>query len=583
MSHKAETAFVPLNIAVLTVSDTRTLETDTSGQLFVDRLTEAGHNLAARVLLKDDLYRIRAQVATWIAEDSVQVVLITGGTGFTGRDSTPEAVACLLDKQVDGFGELFRQISLADIGTSTIQSRALAGHQRHPGLLPAGLHQCLPHCLGRHPRRATGRPSSPVQLRPAPETGGALREPRVSGCCEQPGLMPVETALERLLELAAQTPIDTCEQVPLEQAGGRVLAVDLLAGLDLPPWPNSAMDGYALRLADWNGEPLPVSQKIFAGQAPKPLQADTCARIFTGAPLPEGADLVEMQENAEALDDGRVRFTQPLRVGQHVRPRGQEIRQGDLVLPAGTRLRSIELGLAASLGYAALEVRRKPRVALLSTGDELVEAGQPLQAGQIYNSNRPLLKDWLQRLGCDVLDAGILPDDLARTRERLAGLAGVDLILSTGGVSVGEADFLGMALREAGELTLWKLAIKPGKPLTVGQFQGIPVIGLPGNPASTLVTFALLARPYLLRRLGVAQVAPLRVEVPAGFAWTKAGQRREYLRGRLEQGRAVLYPNQSSGVLRSASWAEGLVEVREGRTLMEGEGVAFIPLSELLD
>ncbi|PCB38212.1 molybdopterin molybdotransferase MoeA, partial [Pseudomonas aeruginosa] len=234
-------------------------------------------------------------------------------------------------------------------------------------------------------------------------------------------------------------------------------------------------------------------------------------------------------------------------------------------------------------GYAALEVRRKPRVALLSTGDELVEAGQPLQAGQIYNSNRPLLKDWLQRLGCDVLDAGILPDDLARTRERLAGLAGVDLILSTGGVSVGEADFLGMALREAGELTLWKLAIKPGKPLTVGQFQGIPVIGLPGNPASTLVTFALLARPYLLRRLGVAQVAPLRVEVPAGFAWTKAGQRREYLRGRLEQGRAVLYPNQSSGVLRSASWAEGLVEVREGRTLVEGEGVAFIPLSELLD
>ncbi len=272
----------------------------------------------------------------------------------------------------------------------------------------------------------------------------------MSGCCEQPGLMPVETALERLLELAAQTPIDTCEQVPLEQAGGRVLAVDLLAGLDLPPWPNSAMDGYALRLADWNGEPLPVSQKIFAGQAPEPLQAGTCARIFTGAPLPEGADLVEMQENAEALDDGRVRFTQPLRAGQHVRPRGQEIRQGDLVLPAGTRLRSIELGLAASLGCATLEVRRKPRVALLSTGDELVEAGQPLQAGQIYNSNRPLLKDWLQRLGCDVLDAGILPDDLARTRERLAGLAGVDLILSTGGVSVGEADFAGRAAAGGG-------------------------------------------------------------------------------------------------------------------------------------
>lgn len=404
----------------------------------------------------------------------------------------------------------------------------------------------------------------------------------MSGCCEQPGLMPVETALERLLELAAQTPIDTCEQVPLEQAGGRVLAVDLLAGLDLPPWPNSAMDGYALRLADWNGEPLPVSQKIFAGQAPKPLQADTCARIFTGAPLPEGADLVEMQENAEALDDGRVRFTQPLRVGQHVRPRGQEIRQGDLVLPAGTRLRSIELGLAASLGYAALEVRRKPRVALLSTGDELVEAGQPLQAGQIYNSNRPLLKDWLQRLGCDVLDAGILPDDLARTRERLAGLAGVDLILSTGGVSVGEADFLGMALREAGELTLWKLAIKPGKPLTVGQFQGIPVIGLPGNPASTLVTFALLARPTCC----------------AGLAWRRSRRCGWRYRPAL--------PDQGGAASRVPAWSPGAgprgalsePEFRgtaqrflgrgagggpRGRTLVEGEGVAFIPLSELLD
>lgn len=214
MSHKAETAFVPLNIAVLTVSDTRTLETDTSGQLFVDRLTEAGHNLAARVLLKDDLYRIRAQVATWIAEDSVQVVLITGGTGFTGRDSTPEAVACLLDKQVDGFGELFRQISLADIGTSTIQSRALAGLSNGTLVccLPGSTNACRTAWEGILVEQLDAR-HRPCNFVPHLKQAAPC-EPRVSGCCEQPGLMPVETALERLLELAAQTPIDTCEQVP---------------------------------------------------------------------------------------------------------------------------------------------------------------------------------------------------------------------------------------------------------------------------------------------------------------------------------------------------------------------------------
>lgn len=402
-------------------------------------------------------------------------------------------------------------------------------------------------------------------------------------CCDKPGLLPVEDALARLLTLAEQSPIDETEVLPLGAVDGRVLAEPLLAGLDLPPWPNSAMDGYALRHADWQGEPLPVSQKIFAGQAGEALQPGTCARIFTGAPVPDGADCVEMQENAEVLDDGRVRFLEPLRVGQHVRPRGQETRQGDCVLPAGSRLGPIEIGLAASLGQAELKVRRRPRVALLSTGDELVEPGAPLAAGQIYNSNRHLLHAWLQRFGCDVVDAGILPDDLPRTREALAGLSGVDLILSTGGVSVGEADFLGAALREAGELALWKLAIKPGKPLTVGHYRQVPVIGLPGNPASTLVTFALLARPYLMRRLGMQNVEPLRMQVPAGFDWSKPGNRREYLRARLENGRAVPYANQSSGVLRSAAWAEGLAEVREGTTLKEGDWLTFIPFSELLD
>ncbi|MDF2397010.1 molybdopterin molybdenumtransferase MoeA [Pseudomonas sp. 3MA1] len=396
-------------------------------------------------------------------------------------------------------------------------------------------------------------------------------------------LMPVEEALERLLAMAAAAPIVEREQLPLAATQGRVLAEAVISSLDLPPWPNSAMDGYALRLEDWKGEPLPVSQRIFAGQSPEPLQPGTCARIFTGAPVPAGADCVEMQENAQVQDDLRVLFSQPLKIGQNIRPQGQETTVGEQVLAAGTRLGPIEQGLAASLGCAELAVVRRVRVAVLSTGDELVEPGQALGPGQIYNSNRVLLCSWLQRLGCEVLDAGILPDDLPATRERLAELGEVDLILSTGGVSVGEADFLGMALREAGELTLWKLAIKPGKPLTVGHFRGVPVIGLPGNPASTLVTFALLARPYLLRRQGVQQVQPLRFQVPAGFVWPQPGNRREYLRGRLENGRAIIYRNQSSGVLRSAAWAEGLVEVLEGRTLEEGDWVSFIPLSEVLD
>jgi len=400
--------------------------------------------------------------------------------------------------------------------------------------------------------------------------------------CDHPGLLPMEAVLERLLALADAAPIEQVEQIVLAEADGRVLAEPLIAALDLPPWANSAMDGYALRLADCNGQALPISQRIQAGTAPTPLEPGTCARIFTGAPLPEGADTVEMQENVELDEAGRVHFREPLKVGQNVRAQGQETRSGECVLPAGTRLGPIELGLAASLGAARLSVRRRLRVAVLSTGDELVEPGQALGPGQIYNSNRRLLIAWLQRLGCSVVDAGILPDDLQRTREALGALGEVDLILSTGGVSVGEADFLGIALREAGELALWKLAIKPGKPLTFGHYQGVPVIGLPGNPASTLVTFGLLARPYMLRRLGVQRVEPLGFAVPAGFTWAKPGMRREYLRARLEHGRVVPYANQSSGVLRSAAWAEGLAEVMEGSTLAEGDMLRFIPLSEIL-
>ncbi|PCM48580.1 molybdopterin molybdenumtransferase MoeA [Pseudomonas fluorescens] len=396
------------------------------------------------------------------------------------------------------------------------------------------------------------------------------------------GLMPVEDALDQLLGMANEQRLADSEILPLDEARGRVLASDLVASLDLPPWPNSAMDGYALNLADLHRQPLKVSQKVYAGQAPDALLPGTCARIFTGAPLPLGATCVEMQENVEVLEDGRVRFLQPLKAGQNIRAQGQENRVGDILLRAGKRLGSFELAVAAGQGLAQLHVVRRPRVALLSTGDELVEPGLPLRPGSIYNSNRVLLGHWLKELGCEVIDAGILPDRPAQTRLKLEQLqVAADLILTTGGVSAGDADCLGQVLREDGKPLLWKLAIKPGKPLTVGHFGTVPVIGLPGNPTSALVTFGLLARPYLLRIQGVEEVMPLSFTVNAGFAWNKAGSRREYLRVRLEAGRAVLYPNQSSGVLLGATWADGLVEVPENSTHGIGDPLRFIPFNEL--
>jgi len=396
-------------------------------------------------------------------------------------------------------------------------------------------------------------------------------------------LMPVEEAIASLLEMAAVQRLDDSEPVLLAHARQRVLASDLVATLDLPPWPNSAMDGYALNVDDWDGQPLAVSQRIYAGVAPQALLPGTCARIFTGAPVPEGANSVEMQENIELLDDGRIRFKKPLTVGQNIRPQGQENRVGQVLLQAGKRLGPFELAIAAGQGCTHVHVVRRPRVALLSTGDELAEPGTPLKPGCIYNSNRILLSHWLSALGCDVIDGGVLPDQPQQTRLKLEQLQySTDLILTTGGVSAGDADCLGQVLRECGKPLFWKLAIKPGKPLTVGYFGSVPVIGLPGNPMSALVTFGLLARAYLLRIQGVENVTPLSFLVSVGFDWHKAGGRREYLRARLEDGRAVPYGNQSSGILLSASWADGLVEIPQGGTLKVGDSARFIPFCGLL-
>lgn len=397
-------------------------------------------------------------------------------------------------------------------------------------------------------------------------------------------LLNVDAALQILLEQAQAANCLEAETVSLEDAENRVLAEPLLAQFALPPWPNSSMDGYAVRSAQVQaGQVLPVSQKVFAGHSPEPLAAGTCARIFTGAPLPEGADAVEMQENTEVLPDGSVRFLQTVPAAKFVRPRGQEALPGDEMLPAGIRLGPIELAMAASLGCAEVKVGRQLRVAVLSTGDELVEPGQPLAAGQIYNSNRIMLIQCLQRLGCAVVDMGILPDNLQHTRERLAQLQDVDLLISSGGVSVGEADYLGQVIREEGSLQFWKLALKPGKPFTFGSYQGTPVIGLPGNPTSSLVTFLLLARPYILKRMGVTDTTTQSFRVPVNFAVSEAGIRREFMRVWLVDGRAEKYDNQCSGILRSAAQAHGLLEIPENTTCVMGDNLRFWPFSSLLN
>ena len=396
-------------------------------------------------------------------------------------------------------------------------------------------------------------------------------------------LMPLDQALQQLLQQADQlgpTPIET---QPAETALGRILASPVIARQTLPPWPNSAMDGYAVRSAEVvPGQPLPVSQKVFAGQMPAALQPGTCARIFTGAPLPDGADAVEMQENVQLDSEGRALFAQVVSAGRFVRPAGEEAQPGQIKLEAGVRLGPVELAQAASLGITQLQVHRPLRVAVLSTGDELVEPGQKLGPGQIYNSNRVLLGQWLQRLGCEVLDLGCMPDDLQEIRSRLAVLDGMDLLLSSGGVSVGEADYLGQLLREEGEVGFWKLALKPGKPVTFGSYQDVPFMGLPGNPVSTLVTFAMLSRPYILRCMGVKDVTPKGFPVPVDFAVTEPGTRREFMRVGWRNGRAQQYDNQCSGILSSAAWADGLLEIPENTTCQPGDLLTFYPFSELL-
>jgi len=369
--------------------------------------------------------------------------------------------------------------------------------------------------------------------------------------------------------------------VALSAAAGRVLAADLISPIDVPPADNSAVDGYALRSNDAN-QSLPVSDRICAGEVPAPLAANSAARIFTGATVPPGADAVVMQENCVA--DADSVSLPAVKTGANIRRRGQDVQAGAVVLTAGTLLTPWHLGLIASLGLAEAPVRQRLRVALLTTGNELQRPGEVPLPGKIFNSNSALLSGLLEQVGCEVSDCGMVADSAEATAAALRHAAqSAQLIISTGGVSVGEEDHVRDAVAELGCIDLWKVAIKPGKPFAFGKVENSLFLGLPGNPAAVLVTFLVLVKPLLDRCRGVIAPAPVWYALPAAFEVAKAGKREEYLRVRVNaDGALEAHPNQSSGMLSSACWAEGLARVPAGRTVATGELVDFLPFAQLL-
>ncbi|SMP70520.1 molybdopterin molybdotransferase MoeA [Noviherbaspirillum suwonense] len=409
-------------------------------------------------------------------------------------------------------------------------------------------------------------------------------------------MLTVREALDFLL--GAARPVTSTETVPTLDANGRVLAADQRSQLDVPSMDNTQMDGYAVRAADCasGAARLPVSQRIPAGHVGQPLQPGTAARIFTGALIPPGADAVVMQEMcvAEKTADGEtVQVNHAPASGAWIRRAGEDIRAGSVILAAGSLLRAQELGLAASVGLATLPVLRRPRVAVFFTGDELAMPGEPLAPGAIYNSNRYLLRGLLQNLGCDITDYGIVPDSLQATRDTLRkAAAGHDLIITSGGVSVGEEDHIKPAVEAEGRLDMWQIAVKPGKPLAFGEVRreggkegddAAFFLGLPGNPVSSFVTFLLFVRPFIRRLAGMADAPPAGFMLRADFAWPKADRRNEFLRARINAaGGLDLFPNQGSGVLTSTVWADGLIDNPPGQAIAPGDLVRFIPFNQLL-
>ncbi len=394
-----------------------------------------------------------------------------------------------------------------------------------------------------------------------------------------PGLLSVDDALAQMLSRAR--PLADVEDVPTLEATGRVLARAQRSTMDVPPLDNSAMDGYAVRVADAQ-KPLRVAQRIMAGSVGKPLEPGTAARIFTGAPIPPGADAVVMQEHTKA-DGDRVTINRPPQPGEWIRRVASDIAKGAEILAAGKRLAPQDTGLAASVGIRTLPVYRRLRLGLFFTGDELVMPGEPLAPGRIYNSNRFTLRGLAAAFDCEVRDYGIVPDSLEATREVLRRAAReCDVVVTSGGVSVGEGDFVKPAVEAEGQLLMWRIAMKPGRPLAFGNVGSAFFIGLPGNPVSSFVTFLIFVRPFLLKTQGVTDIAPRAIAARADFDWPEPDPRREFLRARWNgEGGLELYPTQDSAVLTSTAWADGLIDNPAAHAIRKGENVRFLPYSEL--
>jgi len=410
----------------------------------------------------------------------------------------------------------------------------------------------------------------------------------------KPPMLTAEQALEHLLSHARA--VSETERVAMQAALGRVLAEDVNSLVDVPPLDNTSMDGYAVRTADITkeGAVLKVNQRIPAGSVGKPLEAGCAARIFTGAPIPPNADAIIIQEDTTLVEGqaDQVQVNYIPKLGQWIRRRGEDLSAGKVALQAGAFLRPQELGVAASAGLTHLNVKRRVRVAAFFTGDELALPGEPLKPGGIYNSNRDTLLACLRSLGCDATDLGIIPDRLDATREALRKASkDHDLIITSGGVSVGEEDHIKPAVTAEGRLDLWQIAIKPGKPLAFGAVRKAEqvgsgeawFIGLPGNPVSSFVTFLLFVRPFILKLQGRDSGSIPTYPMRADFNWPKADRRNEFLRVRVNsQGGLDLFPNQSSGVLTSASWGDGLIDCPAGQAFEAGSMVKYIPFSALL-
>jgi molybdopterin molybdotransferase len=400
------------------------------------------------------------------------------------------------------------------------------------------------------------------------------------------GLLSVDEALARLL--AGAVPVADIETVSTLDACGRVLAEPQHSTMNVPSLDNSAMDGYAVRVADLSGDRprLKVAQRIFAGAVGKPLDPGTVARIFTGAPIPEGADAIVIQEDTTA-DGDFVVFNKKPAPGDWIRRVGQDIGASNQILPAGIRLRPQDTGLAASVGIAMMKLRRRVKVGLFFTGDELAMPGEPLGPGRIYNSARFTLPGLARQLGCDVVDFGIVEDTLDATRAMLRRAAAeCDIIVTCGGVSVGEADFVKPAVEAEGELLMWRIAMKPGRPLAFGRVHAAgrtaSFLGLPGNPVSSFVTFVLFVRPFILRTQGIDATVPHVIDARADFDWLEPDSRREFLRVKWnDKGGLDLYRTQDSAVLTSTVWADGLVDNPERKVIRQGDTVRFLSYANL--